>query len=545
MRDGIRLFTAIYSPKDTSKTYPILLTRTPYSIAPYGPDAFPHNTSRFARDGYIIVLQDVRGRFMSEGEFVDVRPIVSDSDPKTIDDSTDTYDTIDWLVKNVPHNNGKVGLKGTSYAGYYTNTGIINAHPALVAASPQAPMADLFQGDDAYHNGAFFLIANFDFYTGFPKQRNPQLPEKTKAFPYGTKDGYQFYLQNFNYQLLKSPYWDDIVAHDTYDQYWQIRNILPHLKNIRPAILVVGGWHDAEDLSGTIKTFRAIQTQSPGTSDQLVMGPWTHGAWAHSDFFRDQIEFPFFERYLKDSPDPKLPKAYVFETGKDVWRKEQQWPPEGTMTRKLYLRANRHLSFEPSSEDTGFDQYESDPQSPVPFFSKPTLEMAPEYMTADQRFVTNRPDVLSYQTEPLQEDLTIAGPISPSLFVSTTGTDSDFVIKLIDAAPDGAEQLVRGEPFRGKFRRSFERPEPFRPGEIEEIRFTMPDVYHSFGAGHRVMVQIQSSWFPLVDRNPQTFVDIPHAKPQDYAKAMERIYHTQHFASSLEVNVLPSRIMKK
>ena len=544
MRDGVRLFTAIYSPKDTSRTYPILLTRTPYDIAPYGLKDYGYIRSKFAQNGYILVLQDVRGRFMSEGNFIDVRPITSDTDPKSIDDSTDTYDTVDWLVKNVPNNNGKVGLKGISYAGYYTSIGIINAHPALVAASPQAPMADLYGGDDAYHNGAFFLIANFSFYTSFNKQHNPQLPEKTKDFPYGTDDGYKFYLNNFNYQRLDNRYWADIAAHTTYDDFWRARNILPHLKNIKPAILVVGGWYDAEDLSGALKTFRAVQAQSPDTSDQLVMGPWTHGAWARSELFRDEIEFPFFQHYLKNAPDPVLPKAYVFETGKNIWQKQQQWPPEGVVKRELYLRGGRQLSFEKPVEDTGFDQYESDPGNPVPFFSKPTLEMAREYMDADQRFVQNRPDVLTYQTEPLQNDLTIAGPISPSLFVSTTGTDSDFIVKLIDVAPEGYQQLVRGEPFRGKFRHSFEGPEPFQPNARENIHFTMPDVYHCFRSGHRMMVQIQSSWFPLIDRNPQRFTDIPNAKPSDFIKATERIYRTNRFPSSLEVKVLPSTIME-
>ena len=544
MRDGIHLFTAIYSPKDASRTYPILLTRTPYSIAPYGADNYLNTHSRFAQDGYILVFQDVRGRFMSEGDFIDVRPITADSDPKAIDESIDTYDTIDWLLKNVPRNNGKVGLKGISYAGYYTSTGVINAHPALVAASPQAPMADLYHGDDAYHNGAFFLIANFSFYTDFNKQYNPQLPEKVKDFPYGTNDGYKFYLNGFNYKRLENPYWADMATHTKYDEFWRIRNILPHLQKIKPAILVVGGWYDAEDLSGTLKTYEAIGRQSPDTSDQLVMGPWTHGAWARSDFFRDEIEFPFFQHYLKGTPDPALPKAYVFETGRNIWRKQGQWPPEGAIKRELYLREGKQLSFEKPGEEAGFDQYESDPNNPVPFFPKPTLEMSRGYMCADQRFAAKRPDVLIYQTESLPNDFTIAGPISPSLFVATTGTDSDFIVKLIDVMPDGTQQLVRGEPFRGKFRRSFESPEPFVPGQTENIRFTMPDVYHCFQRGHRVMVQIQSSWFPLIDRNPQTFTDIPNAKPSDFAKATERVYHTHNSPSSLEISVLPSTVGK-
>jgi hypothetical protein len=562
MRDGVRLFTIVFVPKDAG-TFPILLTRTPYGIAPYGADAYPKSVGpspKFAEDKFIFVYQDVRGRFMSEGQFVDVRPIKDTlNGAKDTDESTDAYDTIDWLLKNVPNNNGKVGILGTSYPGFYTSSALVRSHPALLAASPQAPMADLYKGDDAYHNGAFFLAANFSFYTGFNKQNNPELPQTQNDFDYGTKDGYKFYLEmgplansDRLYLLNKNPYWTDMYTHATYDTFWKDRNLLPHLKTVVPAVLVVGGWFDAEDLSGTLKTFRAIATQSPATVDKLVMGPWSHGAWNRSkgdklgeisfgsdtgDFFRDEIELPFFRHYLKGAPDPDLPKAYLFETGSNTWKKLAQWPPPGTPER-LYFHAQGKLTFHPPAESAGFDEYSSDSNDPVPFLGKLALGMEREYMDADQRFAEARKDVLTYLTDPLEQDLTVAGPVSPSMFVSTSGTDSDFDVKLIDVDPaSGYEQLVRGEPFRGKFRNSFERPEPFKPGEVQQIRFTMPDVYHCFLKGHRIMVQVQSSWFPLTDRNPQTFTDIPDAKPEQFVKVTDRLYRSRRAASFVEVNI--------
>ncbi len=571
MRDGVRLFTAVYVPKDTSQKWPILLTRTPYSVGPYGTDKYPKHigpSDKFAEDKFIFVYQDARGRFQSEGDFIDDRPVTSDAPgSKTTDESTDAYDTIDWLIKNVPNNNGKVGMLGISYDGFYTDAGLVHAHPALVAASPQAPMADLYKGDDAYHNGAFMLVANFSFYTEFVKQSNPVFPGKEeKEFDYGTKDGYKFYLDmgplanaDERYFHHQNPYWTDLIEHTTYDNYWQARNILPHLKAVTPAVLVVGGWFDAEDLSGTLKTFRAIDAQSPETDNKLVMGPWVHGGWQRgkgaqlgdisfgSDtgpFFEDEILLPFFRHYLKGAEDPGLPKAYVFETGKNVWQKERQWPPADVQPRKLYLHASGKLSFEAPTEPSGFDEYVSDPNKAVPFLNKSSLYMEPQYMDADQRFVQSRPDVLSYVTEPLATDTTVAGPISPTLFVSTTATDSDFDVKLVDVYPDdaagglgGYEQLVRGEPFRGKFRNSFERPQPFKPGEVQQIHFAMPDVYHCFLKGHRILVEVQSSWFPLTDRNPQTFTDIPHARSEQFVKATERIYRSSSAPSFVELNL--------
>jgi len=606
MRDGVHLFTAVYVPKDSSQAYPFLIVRTPYSVAPYGVDQYRKGlgpSPDFERSGYIFVFQDVRGRYMSEGDFVEMRPHIDHKQSKRdVDDASDLYDTIDWLLKNVPNNNGNAGIWGISYPGFYASASIIDSHPALKAASPQAPMTDLFMGDDAYHGGAFMLEANFDFYSSFKPQENPQLPPKTFVpFDYGTKDGYEFYLKvgpigNLSKYLAgRSALWDDQLRHDTYDDYWKVRNLAPHMKNIHCAVLTVGGWFDAEDLQGPFSTFHAIDKNNPGIFNALVVGPWVHGGWARldgehlgrvefaaktGDYYRSNILFPFFEQHLKSNGDAKLPKAYVFETGTNVWRKYSAWPPKNAEVRTLYFHAHGELSFDPpgngaapasasrgsASESTEYDEYVSDPARPVPFVSYQATDVPQEYMVSDQRFAASRTDVLVYQTPVLQEDVTVAGPISPRLFVSTTGTDSDFDVKLIDVYPPdypdskldtrgdeskprtdvapppftmaGYQQLVRGEPLRGKFRHSFEKPEPFTPGKVEEIDATFPDVNHTFRRGHRIMVQVQSSWFPLTDRNPQTFVNIPDAKPADFVKATERVYHTKTEPSGIGVGVL-------
>jgi uncharacterized protein len=589
-RDGKRLFTAVFIPKDRSKTYPIILMRTPYGVAPYGEDRYPKSLypgEEFERDGFIFVYQDVRGRYMSEGVWKEMTPQLEAKKGRDVDESTDTYDTIDWLVKNLPDNNGRVGLLGISYPGFYSSAGIIDAHPALVAASPQAPISDLYMGDDAFHNGAFFLAANFSFYLDFPKHEVPTTPDQEQKVDVPVQDGYRFYLDmgplanaDEKYLKYKNPYWTDIIAHPNYDQFWQSRNLLPHLKNIKPAILVVGGWYDAEDLAGTLKTWRAIGENGKPPLNRIVMGPWVHGGWSHGDgsklgniefaaktavYFRKEIQFPFFRYYLKGGTEPPSAKAMMFETGSDQWHEYSQWPPKEARQAKLYLHAAGKLTFDsPSESETtsdgasavktpGFDEYRSDPSHPVPFFGRVVPEMAREYMTGDQRFASSRSDVLTYKTEPLEQDLTIAGPVTPVLHVSTSGTDSDFVVKLIDVYPSdypnpepnpeevamsGYEQLVRGEPFRGKFRNSFEKPEPFTPGKVEEIRFSMPDIDHCFREGHRIMVQIQSSWFPLVDRNPQMFTNIPTAKPSDFKVATERVYRTTAQPTYLEFQVI-------
>ena len=593
MRDGKHLFTVVYVPKDTSRSYPFLMTRTPYSVAPYGPDEYRRAlgpSDEFQKTGYIFVYQDVRGRYMSEGKFVEMTPAIDNKKSvNDVDESSDTHDTIDWLLKNVPNNNGNVGIWGISYPGFYTSASIIDSHPAIKAASPEAPMTDLFTGDDAYHGGAFMLAANFGFYVYFKPRPVPTVPPKEfHRFDYGTNDGYQFYmnlgpLSNAEARYFKgqNPLWDDQVAHDSYDDYWKIRNLAPHLRNIHCAVLTVGGWFDAEDLAGPFKVYDTIKRNDPGIFNGLVVGPWVHGGWAEYDgerlgnvtfgsktgqFFRSQILFPFFEQYLKNNGKADLPEAYVFETGSNGWRKYASWPPQEAKKQTLYFREDKRLSFDPpSAPENGpdYDEYVSDPNRPVPFIGYPATGVPQEYMDSDQRFAERRPDVIVYETEPLDHDVRIVGPVSPHLFVSTSGTDSDFIVKLIDVYPQdtgsnpgrsensgndvgpprvpmaGYEQLVRGEPMRGKFRKSFETPEALVPGKVERVDFTMPDINHTFQRGHRIMVQVQSSWFPLVDRNPQRFENIPDAKAQDFQKATERIYRGKNRSSGIEVEVLP------
>jgi uncharacterized protein len=597
MRDGVHLFTAIYVPKDNSRTYPFLINRTPYSVGPYGEDQYRTRlgpSPEFDKAGYIFVVQDVRGRWMSEGKFVEMRPHIDNKKSnQEVDDSSDLYDTIDWLLKNVPNNNGNAGIWGISYPGFYTSASIIDSHPALKAASPEAPMTNLFMGDDAYHGGAFMLDANFGFYVFFKAQESPQTPPKTPVpFDFGTKDAYEFYLNAGSISNLskyldgKSGLFDDQMNHNTYDDYWKVRDLAPHMKNIHCAVLTVGGWFDAEDLQGPFSTFHAIDKNNSGIFNALVVGPWVHGGWARydgnhlgrvefdantGDYYRKNILFPFFEQYLKGSGDAKLPKAYVFETGTNIWRRYSEWPPKESVAKTLYFQAGGGLSFDPPNNDSGrtsYDEYVSDPAKPVPFVNYVAANVPQEYMDSDQRFASSRPDVLVYESSILQNDVTIAGPIAPHLFVSTSGTDSDWDVKLIDVYPSdypdsrfdeqkldekakpktdvappaftmaGYEQLVRGEPFRGKFRHSFEKPEPFLPGKVEEVSFHMQDVNHTFRRGHRIMVQVQSSWFPLTDRNPQTFVNIPYAKPSDFVKATERVYHTKAEPSGIGVGVL-------
>jgi putative CocE/NonD family hydrolase len=582
MRDGVRLFTRVYVPRDDSDaTWPILLTRTPYSLKPYGVDHFHDPRGSFeqlAGDRFIMVTQDVRGRHGSEGEFDEMRPYrPHKSGPQDTDESTDAWDTIDWLVKNTPNNNGAAGLFGISYPGFYTSMGMIDSHPALKAASPQAPVADLFQGDDVAHNGAFCLAANFGFAYFFDQKLEDPLRDRPRGFEFRTPDGYDFFLRlgplsNVNrlYFHDQMPTWNLTQEHPSYDAFWQARNIRPHLKNIRCAVMTVGGWFDAEDLMGTLETYRWTERQNPGITNLLVMGPWVHGGWAGGDgdgigdvdfrsstaeFYRDHIELPFFRYFLKGDTNFTPIEARVFETGTHRWRRFETWPPSEVTRRALYFEAGGRLSRQqPAGGDDAFDEFTSDPARPVPHINRITTGYSADYMVADQRFATSRPDVLVYQTDPLEEDFTIAGPIEVSSHVSTTGTDADFVVKLIDVYPGdfpdpdpnpaevrmgGYQQLVRGEPFRGRFRRSFEHPEPFEPGKVEVIHFGMPDVLHTFRRGHRVMVHVQSSWFPLIDRNPQTFVNIPTAVSEDFRKADHRVHRSGRAPSAIMVGVLP------
>ncbi|MFN0112626.1 MAG: CocE/NonD family hydrolase [Blastocatellia bacterium] len=580
MRDGKRLFTVVYSPKDTSQKYPMLMQRTPYGSGPYGAVAYKGAVGPsplFTNEGYIFVYQDVRGTFMSEGEFEDVRPFIPNKKSNTdIDEASDTFDTIDWLVKNIPNNNGRLGIWGISYPGFYTATALHEPHPALKAASPQAPIADWFIGDDDHHNGAYFLNESFGFILSFGMPRPQPTANQFKTFDYGTNDGYKFYLElgslaNINKKYLKGEhkYWNDVITHGTYDEFWQSRSVLPHFKKVTPAVLTVGGWFDAEDLYGPLHIYQAIEKNNPRTNNNLVMGPWSHGGWARStgeslgnirfdaktsEWFRENVELKFFNFHLKDKGELKLPEILAFRTGANEWKSYAEWPPKDAQARSLYLQADGKLSFEaPSRPSTEFDEYVSDPAKPVPYSSQTPTSRNAGYMIEDQRFVAGRPDVLTYQSDVLKDDLTLAGPMMADLFVSTTGTDADFVVKLIDVYPDdapnnsplgekvkmgGFQMLVRGEVMRGKFRNSFSKPEPFTPGKTAEVKFNLQDVNHTFKAGHKIMVQVQSSWFPLVDRNPQKFVDIYNAADSDFQKATHRIFHSAKQSSHLKVGVV-------
>jgi len=582
MRDGVRLFTSVYVPKTCATPYPIIMQRTPYSVAPYGIDNYRTTigpSDHFLKEGIIAVYQDVRGRYLSEGDWVEVRPHNPKKGPKDVDESTDTWDTVDWLVKNVPCNNGRVGMWGISYPGFYVSAGMIDAHPALKAVSPQAPVTDYYLGDDSFHNGAFMLAANFGFYTGFKPRPEPTRPQPAVPFDYGTPSGYEFYLQMGplwsgaeRHGVLANQYYRGNLEHTVYDDFWKARSIWRHFKGITPAVLTVGGWFDAEDLAGPLRTHATLQAESTATRNHLVMGPWTHGSWARGDgrtvgnldfgqdvsaWYREHVEFPFFMQYLEDKTLEPVAAATMFETGTNRWRTFDAWPPPGTR-HTMYLRAGGSLSTTAPSDADGFDQYVSDPNRPVPYVGHVQMGMQRDYMTEDQRFAATRPDVLVYQTPPLDEDLTVLGPIAVDLHVSTSGTDSDFVVKVIDVYPSdyptpewkgpmpepanrvrmgGYQQLVRGEPFRGKFRNGFEKPAPFVPDQPDRIRFDLPDVAHTFRRGHRVMVQIQSSWFPLTDRNPQVFTDIPRAKPEEFRPATQRVYRSQARASAITLNV--------
>lgn len=581
MRDGVKLFTSIYIPKDHSKQYPFLINRTPYTVAPYGEDAYKVSLGPdplFIREGYIFVYQDVRGKWMSEGIFEDIRPHVANKKSNTqVDESSDTYDTIDWLLKNIDNNNGKAGIYGISYPGFYSTAALPGAHPALKAASPQAPVTDWFRGDDFHHNGAFFLADAFNFYSGFgvprPKPVTPDHAPKKVSFT--MNDNYLFFRDIGAVKHVKERYfgdsikfWNDLTQHGVLDTFWRAREITRHLNDIKPAVMVVGGFFDAEDTYGALQTYRAIEEQNPKSNNHLVMGPWFHGAWVRSDgssfgdigfgqetstWYQTNIELPFFNYYLKGEGTFNPAEATIFITGSNEWKKFNTWPPQATEKKHLYLHADGQLSFERPTVVDSYDEYISDPNTPVPYQEGVHQSRSKEYMIDDQRFAAKRPDVRVYQSDILTEDITLVGPLLAKLKVSTTGTDADYVVKLIDVFPEdmpnpepnpqgvimgGYQMLVRGEVLRGKFRNSFEVPEPFVPGEITDVQYTLPDVAHTFKKGHRIMIQIQHSWFPLVDRNPQQFLDIYNeAEDADFQKATHRIYHDAMNASTIEVEV--------
>jgi putative CocE/NonD family hydrolase len=582
MRDGARLFATVYIPKDAftdAKTYPIMLTRTPYGVAPYGVDKYRGTlgpSELFAREKFIFVYEDVRGRFMSEGVYTIVRPHnPAKKGPKDIDESSDCYDTVDWLIKNVPGNTKKVGMWGISQPGFFATAGMIDAHPALVAVSPQAPVTDYYLGDDSYHNGAFMLAHRFRFYQSFRQREGDPAPPPAVTLPFdaGTPDGYEFFLNlgtlaaaDEKYFKHRQPFWLQNVDNAAYNEFWKSRSIWRYLAGIKPAVMTVGGWYDQEDSQGPLRMFDFMEHHDPPKTDMLVMGPWNHGGFSRGDgdrlgnvnfgaktgvYYREKIELPFFMYYLKAKGDGKFPRAYVFQTGLNMWRKFDAWPPVESKVTTLYLDAKGRLSANQSKTAAGFDEYVSDPDRPVPYIGYVSMAVRPDYMTEDQRFAATRPDVLVFKTEPLDRDVTVYGPISVDLKVSTTGTDSDFVVKLIDVYPadmpdynnptptpgarpvvepanavklGGYQQLVRGEPFRGKYRKGFDNPTPFEPGTPDHITYQLPDIAHTFRAGHRIMIQVQSSWFPLTDRNPQKFMDIPKALSTDFQKATQHVY---------------------
>jgi putative CocE/NonD family hydrolase len=591
MRDGTKLFVAAYIPKDVTEKHPILMMRTPYSCSPYGENNFPasfwiRHFKYYMRENYIIVMEDVRGRWASEGVFMDVRPF--NPNKKTnqdIDEASDTYDTIDWLVKNLQNNNGNVGVMGISYPGFYSTMAALSGHPALKAVSPQAPVTDWFQGDDFHHNGAFFIMDGFSFYSsgfGYPR------PVPTKVAPrsninIGSSDNYESYLrigslQNFMKLTGDSlQFWKDLYAHPNYDDWWKARNVRNFVNNVPngTATLVVGGLFDAEDCFGAWRTYEAIE-QKAKNNNRLVMGPWYHGQWSSLDgthlgnvrfgsntsfWYQNNIEIPFFNYYLKGKGDiSKLAEATIFFSGANEWKQFETWPPAGKTDQPLYLQPNGKLGWEKPQAKSSYSEYTSDPAHPVPYTEKVHFTRTRDYMTDDQRFASRRTDVLSFETEVLDNDVTLAGTVVANLLTSISTTDADFVVKLIDVFPDdftypgteanhsrdaggaypmgGYQMLVRGEIMRGRFRHSFAAPEAFKPNKTEQVKFELPDVAHTFKKGHRIMVQIQSSWFPLVDRNPQKFVNIYECSDSDFQKASIRIYHDAANASNIVLPVL-------
>ena len=579
MRDGTRLFTAIYTPRDTTHTYPVLLMRTPYGVGPYGADAYPASLGpwkAFQDDGYIFVNQDVRGRFMSEGYYSFMTPHIDvKRGPKDVDESSDTYDTIDWVVKNVAHNNGRVGTWGNSAPGFFVAAGLPDAHPAHKAAYPSAPMIDWYLGDDRHHNGALTLAQTFNFLSSFDQPRTGPVATYPSRPAFATSDGYNCFLRGGSAKELsraalqnKVAFWDSIVAHPNYDAYWQKRGIWKHERNIKPAVLTVGGWYDSEDPYGPLRLNQSLEEMSAATPRTFVMGPWTHGAWNRGDndslgvlkfgsktgqFFRDSIGFPFFSCALKDRCGAPLPKVAAFQTGANQWRTFDAWPPKAARARSLYLREDGRLSYDKPTASTAADQYVSDPRKPVPYTSAASFGYYPLYPIEDQRFASRRPDVLVYETAPLDSDLTLAGPIGVRLHVASTGTDADFVVKVIDVWPDvalagrgggggmdGYEQLVKGDVYRARWRRSLETPEPLAPGRPDSVNYVLHDVFHTFKRGHRLMVHVQSSWFPLIDRNPQTFVaNINTAAPSDFRPATMTVFRSSARPSHLILPVLP------
>ncbi|MEJ7611663.1 MAG: CocE/NonD family hydrolase [Ferruginibacter sp.] len=567
MRDGVKLFTSFYIPNDRTEKHPILLVRTPYSCAPYGEDKYARiwdgYRNAYVKENYIFVFQDVRGRYMSEGLFEDVRPFNKNKKGNEIDEASDTYDAIDWMVKNIDNNNGKVGVTGTSYPGFYATEAALSGHDALKAVSPQAPVTDWFSGDDFHHNGAFFAMDGFSFYSVFGKPHPKPTMNYGTGFTTAIRDNYKFFLENGTPKTLARligdsiRFWHQMYEHPNYDAWWQARNARNGLYNVKPAMLWVGGLFDAEDCWGAWNAYKACEKQSPATNSSIVMGPWYHGQWSRegsflgnvrfgsntSDHFQKNMEVPFFNYHLKGKGNANsVAEANIFFTGENNWKQFPVWPPANKLNTDLFIGTGNSLVFT-AGNTMPFSEYISDPAHPVPYTEDVHNRRTREYMTDDQRFAERRPDVLTFKTGVLTADLTLAGPVIADLKVSLSSTDADFVVKLIDVFPDdftypsagipngkdypmgGYEMLVRGEIFRGKYRKSFEKPEAFVPNKITRVKYELPDVAHTFKKGHRLMIQIQSSWFPLADRNPQKFMNIYKSEEKDYQKQTIRIFH--------------------
>ncbi|MGZ3761858.1 MAG: CocE/NonD family hydrolase [Mucilaginibacter sp.] len=566
MRDGIRLFTSIYTPKDQSEKHPILLTRTPYSVSPYGATYKAYWRTymmRYCREGYILVNQDIRGKYMSEGIFEVVRPFNPDKKTnKDIDEASDSYDTIDWLVKNIENNNGNVGAIGISFPGFYATMVALSGHPALKVVSPQAPVTDRFFGDDDHHNGVLMLMDAYEFHVsgGFAApSRAPSTRGTRGGFRVVNQDNYEYYLKMgalTNLTKLSGDtmkFWSDMMDHPNLDAWWKARDARTGIKDVKPVMLITGGLFDAEDGYGAWNTYKALVKQSPATTSKLIIGPWYHGQWASKDgthlgnvqfgsntsLYYQDLEVPFFNYYLKGKGADTLSKATVFFSGENKWHSFSQWPLASIIPTPVYFEEHGKLSFQAlNSSKPTFDSYISDPAKPVPYSEKVHSRRTREYMDDDQRFAARRPDVLVYDSGVLTDDITLAGPVVADLMASLSGTDADFVVKLIDVLPDntqmdpvsrypmgGYQMLVRAEIMRSKFRNSFAKPEPFVPGKPTQVKFELPDVAHTFKKGHKLMIQVQSSWFPLTDLNPQQFEDINKAKDADFVKETIKVYH--------------------
>ncbi len=570
MRDGVKLHTVIFTPKNQTEKLPFLMLRTPYGVNGYPSPEKDGYIKDMADEGYIFVFQDIRGRYLSGGKYAMMRFSRDKSSPKAIDESSDTYDTIDWLLKNIPNNNGKVGMYGISYDGWTTIIAASDPHPALVAVSEQATPSDMFMNDDLHHNGAFRLSYAFEY--AFMEE----ISKTDSLYQFGNYDTYDWYLKlgplsnmNKKYVHSKLPSWNDFTTHPNYDAYWKKQSLDSRLDSPRLAIQHVSGWWDQEDMVGPQDAYRALEKHDANHKNFIVLGPWRHGGWAGGEgkslgnikfddqataaYFRKEIQAKWFGWYLKGEGDGKFAEAISFQTGSNRWKNYTAWPPKEAVTKNIYFRANGKLSFEKpgAAESKTFDSYVSDPSKPVPYRARPIEETYGPgsrwyfWLTEDQRFVDNRPDVLSWQTDTLTKDVTITGNVAAKLYAATSGSDADWVVKLIDVYPQeykkepkmsGYELMIADDVFRGRFRKSFSNPEPITPGKVEAYTIDLHGADHVFKKGHKIMVQVQSTWFPIIDRNPQKFVpNIFEAKAGDYQAATQKIFHSVNFASCIEL----------